>query len=119
MGSIAVIEKNVGLDKTVWKLPVVLVEDYDDVTPTMLRQAYIEAIYRVNEFEFERLTQHFWLSLIEEISTSRDNSILYSKFPHDMSGFDETFTRPKEYFNCGENNKNCGKETKRIPRSSC
>jgi hypothetical protein len=42
MGTIAVIERMVGLDKTTWRLPVILLEDFYDLNPEVLRQAYIE-----------------------------------------------------------------------------
>jgi len=48
----------VGLDRTVYKLPVLLVDDYYDLHPEMLHQAYVEAVYRAlkGEWEFDRMT---------------------------------------------------------------
>eukprot|EP01034_Spumella_vulgaris_P022823 gene22823-28996_t len=57
MGTVPVVEKGFGLDKTLWRLPALLVEDFDQVTPELLRTAYVEALYRADDFEFERLTQ--------------------------------------------------------------
>lgn len=49
LGAMPVLEKGIGLDRTVYRLPVLLVEDYADVTPALLRQAYVEALYHADE----------------------------------------------------------------------
>ena len=96
-----------------------LVEDFDEVTPTLLRTAYIEAIYRANagQFEFERLTQSFWWSFIMNVSTANSQEAIYAKFPPESE--DATFTRPRVPYDCGADGKKCGPGTKRTPRSSC
>ena len=50
---------------------VLILEDYAQISETLLRQAYIEAIYRANnnEWEFERLTQRWWHHLIYTVLT--------------------------------------------------
>ncbi len=45
-----------------------LVDDFYDITPELLRSAYIEAIYHVNDFQFEKLTQDFWYDLLRNIT---------------------------------------------------
>ena len=49
--------KGVGLDRTVYKLPVLLVEDFADLSASLLHLAYIEAVYRAlrNEWQFQRM----------------------------------------------------------------
>lgn len=86
------------------------------ITPTLLRTAYIEAIYRAKEFEYHRLTQSFWYSVIANVSASMSTKPLLDLFP--MHAEDADFTRPRERFNCWETN-SCGKGTKRIPKRSC
>lgn len=81
MGTIVVAEKVMGLDRSFWRLPVLLVDDFAAVTPEMLRVAYVEALYRAKEFEFERLQQSFWWSLIHRISLSKSNKEYLEKFP--------------------------------------
>lgn len=49
LGSMPVLERGVGLDRTLYRLPVLLVDDFADLTPDLLRQAYVEAIYRADE----------------------------------------------------------------------
>jgi hypothetical protein len=78
--------------------------------------AYVEALYRVEEFEFERLTQSFWWSFIMNVSISRSSQPYYDKFPPEAD--DPTFARPSKPFTCWKTN-SCGKGTKRIPKSFC
>jgi len=116
MGTIVVLEKGVGLDKTMYRLPALFLEDFDQITPELLREAYLEALYRVNDFEFERLTQSFWYSVIANVSVTRSVEALWDKFP--PSAEDAGFARPKVPFSCWQTN-SCGPGTKRIPKSSC
>ena len=116
MGTIAVLERSVGFERTMWRLPVLLVDDYAELTPTLLRAAYVEAMYRKDEFEFHRLKQSFWWSVISNVSASKSTEPLVDAFP--MHAEDVTFTRPREPFTCWRTN-SCGEGTKRIPRKSC
>lgn len=115
VGSIPIIEKGVGLDKPLWRLPALLVEDYDLVTPELLRTAYVEAMYRADEFEFERLRQSWWWTFIMNISSSKSSQAVLDKFP--LESEDPEFTRPFERFSCPDGG--CGKGTKRTPSSYC
>lgn len=117
LGTIPVLEKGVGLDKTLWKLPAILLEDLSQVTPNLLRTAYVESIYQIENFELERLTQSFWFSFISQVSAEASLAPLLEKFP--LSSYDPDFVRPLERFSCHET-KSCGRGTKRIPPvSSC
>lgn len=99
-----------------WRLPALIVEDFDMVTPELLHMAYVEAIYRVKEFEFERLTQTFWWSFILNVSRTMSTETVLSKFP--LESEDPSFCRPFERFTCHDSN-SCGPGTKRIPKSFC
>ena len=46
MGGVLVLERGIGLDRTFWRLPVLLLKDFSVLNPQMLKQAYIEAMYR-------------------------------------------------------------------------
>lgn len=116
MGSAVVIERGTGLDKSFWRLPVLLVDDFADITPGLLRSAYVEAVYRAADFEFERLKQSFWWSVILNVSVTGNIAPLLEKFP--IHAEDTTFTRPREPYACGYTN-TCGKGTKRIPLKTC
>jgi hypothetical protein len=115
-GTIPILEKGIGIDKTMWRLPALIVEDFDMVTPELLHMAYVEAIYRVKEFEFERLTQTFWWSFILNVSRTMSTETVLSKFP--LESEDPTFCRPFERFTCHDSN-SCGPGTKKIPKSFC
>lgn len=99
-----------------WRLPALLLDDFNDVTPELLRSAYVESIYRADEFEFERLTQNYWYSVITNVSASISIKPLLDAFP--MRAEDADFTRPRVPYDCGRTN-TCGPGTKRTPRESC
>lgn len=60
----------------------------------MLRQAYVEAIYRAPEFEFNRLSQNYWWGVISNVSATMKVQTILDAFP--MRAEDPTFTRPRE-----------------------
>ncbi len=99
-----------------YRLPALFVEDFNDLNPDMLRVAYLEALYRAKEFEYKRLTQSFWWSVIANVSASMSVQPMLDLFPFEVE--DQTFTRPRELFDCWKTN-SCGKGTKRIPAVSC
>eukprot|EP01041_Mallomonas_annulata_P002345 gene2345-4558_t len=116
MGGIAVVEKAVGFDRSLWRLPALLVDDFAYVTPELLRTAYVEAMYRADEFEFERLTQSFWWTVMYNVSVTGHIGPMLDKFP--MEAEDPNFTRAKRPYPCGMTD-TCGPNTKRIPAKSC
>eukprot|EP00607_Mallomonas_marina_P008592 CAMPEP_0182420932 /NCGR_PEP_ID=MMETSP1167-20130531/6044_1 /TAXON_ID=2988 /ORGANISM="Mallomonas Sp, Strain CCMP3275" /LENGTH=241 /DNA_ID=CAMNT_0024597523 /DNA_START=874 /DNA_END=1599 /DNA_ORIENTATION=- len=116
MGGIAVIERGVGFDRSLWKLPALLVDDFAYVTPQLLRTAYVEAMYHADDFEFERLTMSFWWNVIFNVSMTGHIGPMLDKFP--MRAEDTTFTRPRKPYECGRTN-TCGTGTKRTPAKTC
>eukprot|EP00595_Chromulina_sp_UTEXLB2642_P002092 CAMPEP_0196765190 /NCGR_PEP_ID=MMETSP1095-20130614/7773_1 /TAXON_ID=96789 ORGANISM="Chromulina nebulosa, Strain UTEXLB2642" /NCGR_SAMPLE_ID=MMETSP1095 /ASSEMBLY_ACC=CAM_ASM_000446 /LENGTH=124 /DNA_ID=CAMNT_0042122795 /DNA_START=9 /DNA_END=380 /DNA_ORIENTATION=+ len=111
-----VIERGVGLDRTVYKLPVLLVDDFIDINPFMLRQAYVEALYWADEWEYERLLVKHWEYMLFEASETASDEVLQRLHP--MSAVDTNFTRPLVPFDC-ESMGGCGPGTKRVPKKSC
>ncbi len=99
-----------------YRLPALFVEDFYDITPDLLRQAYVEALYRADDFEFERLRQSFWYGVISNVSATMSVQTILDKFP--MGAEEENFARPREPYECGKTN-TCGKGTKRTPKMSC
>ena len=55
-------------------------DDFDELTPQLLRAAYVEALYRVDEFEFERLTQSYWHALIGKVSDAMSTQPLFDMY---------------------------------------
>ncbi len=92
-----------------------LVDDFDLVTPALLRQAYLEALYYADEFEFERLKQSYWFTFITNVSISANPATILEKFPAEAE--DPNWARPFKVFSCGPGG--CRKGTKKGPVNSC
>ncbi len=117
-GSVPVMERGFGLDRTVYKLPVLLVDDFYDLTKELLEQAYIEAIYRGlrNEWEFQRMKPSWWLEILFNASVSGTSDLLMERHP--VKGVVDTdFTRPLVPFDCKAMG-GCGNGTKKMPNSA-
>ncbi len=82
----------------------------------MLRQAYLEILYRADEWDYSRLTKQYWERLIYEVADS--SSIEALERNHPMSSVDVDFTRPLVPFDCVGMG-GCGVGTKRVPMKSC
>lgn len=123
LGTIPVIERGIGFDRTLWRLPALIVDDFADVTPSLLRQAYVEAVYRAPDFEYFRLKQSYWADLLFNVSAAGTIDPLLHLHP--MEAEDLNFRRPRERYDCGVGSSPgttgplCGPGTKRIPAQSC
>lgn len=113
LGAVVVTERGAGFDRTFSRLPVLLLDDFSHITSDLLRTAYVEALYHVNTFQFEKLTQSFWIYALRTLSRlgndhrasmgttgatndrHRLNPIFTTYFP--MSAQDNTFSRPLDY----------------------
>lgn len=104
-----------------WRLPVVLVDDFAQVTPQLLRAAYVEALYRAEagQFEFQRLRQSYWYSFLMKVSTTKSLDTILQHFP--MEAQDINFARPAEPYRCQDKRgrPTCGEGTKRTPAEYC
>lgn len=100
---------------------MLLVDDFADATPQLLRTAYVEAVYRAaaGQFEFQRLRQSYWYSFIMKVSKARNPAAILASFP--MQAEDTGFTRPKVAYSCvGKGGQStCGVGTKRTPAETC
>jgi hypothetical protein len=69
LGAVIVLERGkTGLERICYKLPVSLVDSMQDLTLELIQQAYVEAIYRAEEWEYQRLAHTWFERLIFEIS---------------------------------------------------
>jgi hypothetical protein len=93
-----------------------LLDDFADLTPEVLRQAYVEALYRIDEWDYTRITERYWQRMIYDVS--KTGSIENMLRLHPMKAEDPTFTRPLIPFDC-EKIGGCGAGTKRVPKKSC
>lgn len=67
MGAIPVLEtyyRKDGLYRTYDDLPVLWVDHYDNVTPTLLENAYPTILAKAQEYNFAKLTNEWWFDLI-------------------------------------------------------
>lgn len=117
VGAILVVERGFGMDRTFWRLPVLLLKDFAELTPDMLKQAYVEAMYRRDDFEFDRLHYSYWIQLLTDVSVAKDVGPMVRRHP--MAAEDPTFTRPLRAYTCGAHGELCGKGTKRPPEQTC
>jgi len=118
LGTMPVLERGMGLDRTVYRLPALLVDDFAEITPFIIRQAYIEALYRADQWVYKRMTKQYWVDLIRDVSISSSVKPLLDA--HTMSAVDLDFTRPMIPFKCpGGRRRGCGPGTKRTPEKSC
>ena len=111
-----VLEKKVGLDRSLYKLPALLLDDFADATPEVIRQAYVEALYRADEWDYTRITERYWQRLL--YNTSKTGSLDQLLRLHPMEAEDAGFTRPLYPFDC-EKMGGCGPGTLRVPKKSC
>jgi len=116
MGTMAVIERGIGFDRSLYRLPALLVDDFADLTLHMIQQAYVEVMYRADEWEYERISYTWWSKLLHEVSNAGNDEALQRLHPYSVH--DATFTRPLIPFNC-EKIGGCGPGTKRVPKKSC
>jgi hypothetical protein len=125
LGTIPIVEKSVGFDRMLYRLPALLVEDFSMITTEMLRNAYIEAVYQKDSFEYNRLTQSYWSELVFQTSVQGSVDLLLKNHP--MEAADENLARPLVPYECSNLNINsekkggheCGVGTKRPPAKSC
>jgi len=69
MGAIPVLEtyyRRDGFYRTFEDLPVLWVDHYDNVTPSLLEGAYPAILARAREYDFRKLTKQWWADLINQ-----------------------------------------------------
>ena len=96
---------------------MLIVDDFYDVTVELLRSAYVQAIYDIDEFEYQRLQQSYWYGVVYNVSRARSAKPMLDMFP--MIAETPNFVRPFKPFYCGDNNEFCGEPAIRTPKNSC
>ena len=115
-GSMPVLERGVGFDRSLYKLPALLVDDFADLTPSLVKQAYVEALYRADDWDYKRMTTRWWERLLYKVSET--GSISHLSRLHPIFPENSLFTRPMVPFDCIKIG-GCGHGTKRVPKRSC
>lgn len=65
MGSIPVVESNRGFDRTYTSLPVLIVENFEYLTPQLLETAYPCFLKHAQDFKYEMLREDYWIELLQ------------------------------------------------------
>eukprot|EP01041_Mallomonas_annulata_P004936 gene4936-9853_t len=68
LGSIPVVESNAGLDRTYSSLPVLVINDYSELTPELLQRAFPCFVKHAHEFKYEHLREEYWLNLLANVT---------------------------------------------------
>ena len=87
MGAIPVFESSPGWDRTFYKLPVVIVKDFNDVTPELLEEKYIQFTSNIDAFDFTRLKKAYWMDLIFDAAATGSNEVALENHPVDFHGY--------------------------------
>ncbi len=70
LGSIPVVESNPsGLDRTLSSLPVLVVRNFEDLSPLFMERAYECFVRHAHLFRYEHLQATYWRELVEETAT--------------------------------------------------
>jgi hypothetical protein len=64
LGSIPIVESNAGFDRSYANLPVLVVRNYSDVNPKLLRDAYPCFETHVKQYRYQHLTKSYWMALV-------------------------------------------------------
>lgn len=96
---------------------MLLVDDFADISEPLLRSAYVQAIYDIDQFELERLQQSFWYGVIYNVSVARSAAPMLRQFP--MQAETPRFVRPFQPFHCGDQNEHCAEPGVLTPKRMC
>ena len=77
----AVVESNVGLDRTYASLPVLVLRDYSALTPALLAKAYPCFVQHASAFAYAHLRESYWLGLVRGAVQSGDVAGLMEAHP--------------------------------------
>ena len=118
-GSIPITERSTGMDRSLYRLPVLMVDDFSVLTPFMIKQAYLEVLYHaeMGRWDYQRLTIKWWENLLMDTAITKNISILMERHPMPIFPDGIPFSRPFVPYDCS---KGCGFGTHRTtPISSC
>lgn len=113
LGALVVLERGAGLERALHALPVLLVDDFGEVTAALLKEAYAEALYHAEHWDFRRITKQWYEGLIFAVAEDSSTGPLLALHPVDRD--DTLFRRPSVHFDCRAIG-GCGSGTARVPR---
>ena len=112
LGAVPVLERGFGLERSLHRLPALLVDDFSELRPLMLKQAYVQALYLADKWEYRRLTKAHWARLVSDASRTGDVAGMLRWHP--MAAADSDFVRPLIPLGF-----DCKAAGKRCPAQSC
>jgi hypothetical protein len=76
VGTIPIVESNIGMDRTYSTLPVLVVRNFSQVTPQLLRVSYPCFVRHASDWNYPALTMQYWLRMLDEaINTAKISHI--------------------------------------------
>ena len=69
------------MDRTYAGLPVLLVDDYRNLTVPMLLKHYIRFISKAGQYDFTRLTAGYWAGLVRHVAETSSSRIVQKQHP--------------------------------------
>ncbi len=81
VGTVPVVESNPGLDRTYSSLPVLVVHNYSDLNPRLLKRAWPCFRENAHKFNYAALTMPYWLNLIDSAVRTADTSHVMTMHP--------------------------------------
>jgi len=80
LGSIPIVEHST-FDRTFAGLPVMLVDDFGDVSVSNLTATYAEFVRKADDWDFTRLTPKYWSDLIAHVLATGSSDIVQKNHP--------------------------------------
>ena len=88
MGAIPVFESSPGWDLTFYKLPLVIVDHYTDITPALLEEKYDEFTANMDDlFDFTRLKKSYWMDLVFNTAAEGNSDTVFVNHPVEWHGY--------------------------------
>jgi len=81
LGTIPIVESNIGFDRTYSTLPVLVVRNFSVVTPHLLYKAYPCFIKHAQDWNFNLLTMQYWLNLLDQAVSIGDIAHVTTNHP--------------------------------------
>merc|ERR1719382_1523567 len=90
VGTIPIVESGSGMERLLGTLPVLLVRDYDEVTPKLLKSIYPYFQFHAKDWRWDLHTKSAWLSEFSDLDASK----AAEKYP--ILGSSKKFALPPE-----------------------
>ena len=69
------------MDRTYAGLPVLLIDDYRNLTVPMLRTHYMRFVSKASRWDFTRLTPGYWAGLVRHVAETGSSKAVQKKHP--------------------------------------